>query len=342
MAAGGLVSGAGFLLLGQARDFFQFLLVRWLLVSPGDALMGPMVVNVTISRWFVRMRGRALALAGMGHGLAKVGMPLLAASLIAYVGWRTVWTVFGLATLALVVGPSLLFMRRRPEDMGLLPDGRPRAQHESEAPAKDSGRARSQRSVIADVSWSRREALRTPAFWLIVVTFGVANVGVTGLNLHVFAFVSDQGHPAMVAALVMSVIAFMQFSTPIVWGILAERGNIGRLIMAKFLIQAAGISWALSASDVPSLYAGFFLYGIGMGGTSILSEMIWANYFGRISLGKVRGMGSFLTHIFAASGPPFFGLLFDATQSYLLSFSLFIGMLIVSALLSLFLRPPRK
>jgi hypothetical protein len=54
-----------------------------------------------------------------------------------------------------------------------------------------------------------------------------------------------------------------------------------------------------------------------MGGTSILAEMIWANYFGRISLGKIRGMGSLLTHAFSAGGPPFFGFLFDATKSYL-------------------------
>src|SRR5918995_636930 len=67
MAAGGLVSGAGFLLLGQANSFWQFLLWRWLLVSPGDALMGSMVINVSIARWFVRMRGRALAIASMGH-----------------------------------------------------------------------------------------------------------------------------------------------------------------------------------------------------------------------------------------------------------------------------------
>lgn len=341
MAAGGLVSGAGFLLLGQARHFWQFLLFRWLLVSPGDALMGSMVVNVSISRWFVRMRGRALALAAMGHGLAKVGMPLLAASLIVHAGWRTAWVVFGLLTLGLVVGPSLLFMRRRPEDMGLLPDGRSRAPQETGAPTHQVGSART-RSAIADVAWSRREAVRTPAFWLIITTFGVASVGVTGLNLHVFSFVSDQGYPAMVAALVMSIIAFMQFSTPIVWGLLAERSNIGRLIMAKFLIQAAGLLLALSGPGLFSLYAGFFLYGIGMGGTSILSEMIWANYFGRISLGKVRGIGSLLTHGFAAGGPPFFGLLFDSTQSYFLSFSIFIGMLLVSAFLSLFLRPPEK
>ena len=342
MAAGAIVSGAGFLLLGQARDFSQFLFFRWLLVSPGDALMGNMVVNVSISRWFVRMRGRALALAGMGHGLAKVGMPLLAASLIVHAGWRTAWVVFGLLTLGLVVGPAVLFMRRRPEDMGLLPDGRSHAQHENEAPANESEAVRRSRSAIADVVWSRREALRTPAFWLIVTTFGVAHVGVSGLNLHVFAFVSDQGHPAMVAALVMSIIAFMQFSTPIVWGVLAERSDIGRLIMAKFLIQAAGISLALSVPGLFPLYAGFFLYGIGMGATSILSEMIWANYFGRISLGKIRGMGLLLTHAFSAGGPPFFGFLFDSTQSYFLSFSIFIGLLIASAFLSSLLRPLKK
>jgi MFS family permease len=341
MAAGGLISGAGFLLLGQARDFSQFLFFRWLLVSPGDSLMGSMVVNVSISRWFVRMRGRALALAGMGHGLAKVGMPLLAASLILHTGWRGAWTVFGLVTLGLVVGPALLFMRRRPEDMGLLPDGA-RAQPNSGASVSERGSARTSRTATDNVVWSRREALRTPAFWLIVITFGVAHVGVTGLNLHVFSFVSDQGHPAMVAAFVMSTIAFMQFTTPMVWGLFAERWNLGKLIMAKFLIQAVGILWALSDPGVLSLYAGFFLYGIGMGGTSILAEMIWANYFGRISLGTIRGMGSLLTSVFSAGGPPFFGILFDYTQSYYLSFSIFIGMLFASALLSLFLRPPKK
>src|SRR5918997_1257330 len=341
IAAGGLVSGAGFLLLGQARDFWQFAIVRWLLISPGDTLMGSLVVNVSISQWFVRMRGRALALAGMGHGLAKVCMPVLAASLIVYTGWRGAWVVFGVITLVLVVGPSLLFMRRRPEDMGLLPDGR--STRESERlPVDHSNALKARRSAGEEVTWSRAEALRTRAFWLIVTTFGVAHVGVTGLNLHVFSYVSDQGHAAMVAALVMSIIAVMQFSTPMVWGVLAERANVARLIMAKFLVQAFGILLALSDPGVVSLYAGFFLYGIGMGGTSILAEMIWANYFGRLSLGTIRGMGSLITSAFSAGGPPFFGLLFDLTQSYSLSFSIFIGMLFASALLSLYLHPPSK
>lgn len=339
IAAGGLISGAGFLLLGQARDFWQFALARWLLISPGDALMGSMVVNVSISQWFVRMRGRALALAGMGHGLAKVCMPLAAASLILYVGWRGAWAVFGVVTLALVVAPSLLFMRRRPEDMGLVPDGQSR-----EAPQSSAGSASKRRSpptAAGDIVWTRREALGTSAFWLIVIAFGVSHVGVTGLNLHVFSYVSDQGHSPMVAASVMSIIAVMQFGTPMVWGLLAERINVARLIMAKFLVQAVGVLLALSNPDLVALYAGFFLYGIGMGGTSILAELIWANYFGRVSLGKIRGIGSLITSTFSACGPPFFGLLYDATQSYALSFGIFIGMLLASAGLSLLLRPPK-
>jgi MFS transporter, OFA family, oxalate/formate antiporter len=340
MAAGGLISGIGFICLGQARDFTQFMLVRWLLISPGDSLMGAMVVNVTISRWFVRMRGRALAIAGMGHGLAKVCMPVMAATLMLYVGWRGSWVVFGVFALLLVVAPAVLFMRRSPEEMGLLPDGGP--VEVGEAVATPHKRRYAKRTGADNVEWSRREALRTPVFWLIATTFGVAQIGVTGLNLHVFSYVTDQGHPTLVAASVMSIIAVMQFSTPIVWGMLADRMDNGILNMAKCALQGAGLLLALSLPGLAPLYAGFFIYGIGMGGTAVLAETIWADFFGRISLGKIRGMGSLVTNLFSAGGPPFFGLLFDYTESYYLSFNIFIGMLFTSAMLSLCLRPPTK
>ena len=340
MAAGGLISGAGFICLGQARDFIQFMLVRWLLISPGDSLMGSMVINVSIARWFVRMRGRALAIAGMGHGLAKVCMPVMAATLMIYVGWRGSWVVFGVFALLLVVVPAVLFMRRSPEEMGLLPDSG--LVEVREAVARSQKRRYAKRTGADNVEWSRHEALRTPVFWLIASTFGVAQIGVTGLNLHVFSYVTDLGHPTLVAASVMSIIAVMQFSTPIVWGMLADRMDNGILNMAKCALQGAGLLLALSLPGIAPLYAGFFIYGIGMGGTAILAETIWADFFGRISLGKIRGMGSLVTSLFSASGPPFFGLLFDYTQSYYLSFSIFIGMLFTSAVLSLCLRPPTK
>ncbi|HEX9445191.1 MAG TPA: MFS transporter [Candidatus Binatia bacterium] len=340
MAAGGLISGAGFICLGQTRDFIQFALVRWLLVTPDDSLMGSLVVNVSIARWFVRMRGRALAIAGMGHGLTKVCMPVVAAALLLYVGWRGSWAVFGVFALLLVVAPALLFMRRSPEEMGLLPDGGP--VEPKGAVAAPPKRRYAKRTGADNVAWSRREALGTPVFWLIAGTFGVAQIGVTGLNLHVFSYVTDQGHPVLVAATVMSVIAFMQFATPIVWGMLADRMDNGVLNMAKCALQGAGLLLALSLDGLAALYAGFFIYGIGMGGTAVLAETIWADFFGRTSLGKIRGMGSLVTSAFSAAGPPFFGLLFDYTQTYDVSFNIFIAMLFISAVLSLCLRPPTK
>ena len=56
--------------------------------------------------------------------------------------------------------------------------------------------------------------MRTPTFWLLVITFGIASMGVSGLNLHVYPYVTDLGHPPVIAATVMSVIASMQLASP--------------------------------------------------------------------------------------------------------------------------------
>jgi hypothetical protein len=238
-----LISGAGFICLGQAQGFIQFMLVRWLLISTGDSLMGSMVVNVSIARWFVRMRGRALAIAGMGHGLAKVCMPVAAATLMLYVGWRGAWVVFGVFALLLVVAPALLFMRRSPEEMGLLPDGGPVEVKAAVAtPKKTSPRQAHRRRQC------RVEPARSAAHAGLLAHrqhLRVAQIGVTGLNLHVFSYVTDQGHSTLVAASVMSIIAFMQLSTPIVWGTLADRMDNGILNMAKCAFQGAGLLVAL-------------------------------------------------------------------------------------------------
>src|SRR5258706_16249210 len=231
-------------------------------------------------------------------------------------------------------------MPHTPKKMELLREG---GQGKSKAKVATQKKPRHAKRTGADnVEWSRPEALRTPVFWLIASTFGVAQIGVTGLNLHVFSYVTDQGHPTLVAASVMSIIAIMQFSTPIIWGTLADRMDNGILNMAKCALQGVGLLLALSLPGMVPLYAGFFIYGIGMGGTAVLAETILADFFGRISLGKNRGMGSLVTSLFSAGGPPFFGLLFDYTESYYLSFSIFIGMLFTSAVLSLCLRPPIK
>jgi len=87
---------------------------------------------------------------------------------------------------------------------------------------------------------------------------------------------------------------------------------------------------------------GFFLYGTGLAGSFVLREVIWANFFGRVSLGKVRGLSLFFSHLFAASGAPFFGFLHDRMGSYNISFTIFSCALFTSAFLILFAKPPIK
>jgi nitrate/nitrite transporter NarK len=341
MAGGALVAGVGLVLLSQVGAFWQFLLLRWILVTVGGVFMCHMVVSVTVARWFVRKRGRAIAIAGLGQGVSKVFIPIVTAALFVWLGWRSTWTIFGVVTLALVVIPALVFMRRSPEEMGLKPDGID-APDEPLASLVSKGETAAAPHAAADESiWTWQEVLRTRTFWIICFIYGMANVGIAGLNLHVFAYVTDIGFETIVAATVMSIIASSQLGSTMVWGFVSERMEIRRASMLMFLIQSTGLALALAGNQVAALYGGFFFYGIGLGGSWVLQEIIWATYYGRVSLGMVRGLGILVTHAFGAAGAPFFGFIHDATGSYLPSFVAFIIALAVSAFLSLAVRAPR-
>jgi len=342
MVSGAAIAGIGFLFLGYIDSFVQFTAIRLTLVTFGDVAMGYMVVNVVVAQWFVRMRGRAFAFTSMGVGFAKVCMPILAAWLLVSLGWRQTWMVFGILTMALLVLPALLVIRRTPEDMGLRPDGAAEPVIDVDSIAPDKKKPRESFTSDLETLWTRAEAVRTSAFWLLVITFGISSVGVTGLNLHVYPYVTDIGHSPVVAATVMSVIASMQLASPLVWGFVAERIDPRIAAMLRFVVQGIGLALAISTSSLICLYAGFFLYGIGLGGNMVLPDLLWASYFGRRSLGKIRGLGLFISHMLAALGPPFFGFLFDITGGYGLSFAIFGAALATSAVLSLMLRPPRR
>lgn len=341
MVIGTAIVAVGYFLLTYVESFAQFVWIRLTLVTLGDSMMGYMVVNVIIAQWFTRYRGRALAISSMGVGFAKVCMPVVAASLIVWLGWRQTWFAFGLITLGLLVVPALLIIRRTPEAMGLVPDGAEEATGVRVVTSKKAATADAGTGA-QEVVWTRGEAARTTAFWLLVITFGISSIGVTGLNLHVYSYVTDLGYSAVIAATVMSIIASMQLVSPLAWGLLADRIGARYAATLRFVIQGIGLAVAVLTGELVWLYAGFLLYGIGLGGNMVLPDILWADYFGRHSLGKIRGMGLLISHFLAAIGPPFFGFLFDITRGYGLSFAIFGAVLVISALLSLMLKPPQR
>ena len=340
IVSGALVAGAGYLLLSQVQEFWQFMVIRWLPITVGDTLLGYMVVNVMISRWFIRKRGRALSIANTGTAIAKVAMPLVAVALFAWVGWRNTWLLFGLVTLAAVVLPAFLLVRRSPEDMGLQPDGDlalPPA-----IPRGDAGKTETVPASPVEVSWTRKEAVRTGTFWLLVVTYGTVTFGIIGLNLHVYPYMTDIGYPPRVAATVLGMMALTQMAGNLGWGVVGERIDVRKAAAAQFLLQVVGLGLALAPIGPTLVYAGFLIYGFGLGGILVIRELLWAHYFGRVSLGRVRNLGILITRSFTTIGPPFFGFFHDYTGTYFLSFAVFIAALLLSAVLVLAIRPPRK
>jgi len=339
LVLGVAMESTGLMLSSLVHSFWQFALVRCSLVIAGEALLSSLVINVTIAQWFVRKRGRAMGIANLGTGIAKFSIPLCAASLFVLIGWRKTWAVFGILAPILVVLPALIFLRRRPEDVGLHPDG--------DAPLEKFNAAAAQRPADdsqaggSEAIWTRGQALRLPTFWLLVVTFGIASVGIAGLNLHIFSYVTDIGYSPIVAASFMSTIAVTQLGSTLIWGMLADKFDIRRVSCIQFLIQGVGLITAITSSRIEITYVGFFLYGTGLAGSFVLREVIWANFFGRNSLGTVRGLSLFFSNLFAASGAPFFGFLHDVTGSYNLSFTIFSCALFTSSLLILLAKRPR-
>ena len=341
LVLGVLMEGAGMLLSSLVQSFWQFVVVRCTLVIAGEALLGSLVINVTLAQWFVRKRGRAMGIANLGTGVAKLTIPIAAASLFVLVGWRYTWAIFGILAPLLVVAPALVFVRRRPEDIGLLPDGDSPAAG-AEEPQKFAGAKVSQPAVDSEVTWSRGEVARLPTFWMLVITFGIASVGIAGLNLHIFSYVTDIGHSPLVAASFMSTIALTQLGSTLVWGTLADKFDIRKVSCIQFLIQGVGLVTAITSRRIEVAYIGFFLYGTGLAGSFVLREVIWANFFGRNSLGTVRGLSMFFSNLFAASGSPFFGFLYDRMGSYDLSFAIFSCALFTSAILVLLSKRPQN
>jgi len=123
MVVGATIAGIGIMAQGWVTEIWQFYLVYGVLGSLGMMAMGGLVTSTTVSKWFVRKRGRATAIVMAGLPMGGAVLVPVTQFVISNYGWRGAWVVLGLLVWVLVVPLAALFMRRTPEDMGLRPDG---------------------------------------------------------------------------------------------------------------------------------------------------------------------------------------------------------------------------
>jgi MFS family permease len=286
-----------------------------------------------LPKWFVRKRGRVLGIAAMGPGLGPMIFPVSIQSLIEFTDWRTAWFVLGIVAIAILVPMSFL-VRTRPEDMGLLPDG-------DIVPPEERGEGRPRQPRRLE-GLTRSEGIRTPAFWLIVVSFMLVGIGIGGFHANLVPFFQDAGLSAGTAALSGTAFAICSVSTRPVWGILAERVPV-RYILGPLLIMAAGsVLLVLNVGGKPSMLIAAGVHGVAIGAYISLQGLVVADYFGRSHLGAINGMiRPFMTGAGALS-PLMIAVLFDLRDSYTVAFLIIAVGWLFAGVLMFMASPPAK
>ena len=318
------------------QSLWQWLVLNGVILTISAAMVGNLVVNVTLSKWFVEKRGRMIGFAAMGVSFAGVALTPLATVLVDVAGWREAWRILA-AGAVLLVFPISFLMRRAPEDHGLYPDGKT-----AEEVAAGGGEAA---AVDFASSLTRQQAMRTAAFYLIVFGFGFGVLSIGMMLVQTIPFMSDAGYSRTVASLMITVASIPALISKPIWGYFIDKTDAQKMSALGFLLTAVAlvlIVFSVRSRIDPLVYFAFFLLGCGWGGLIPLQEVVWASFFGRRHLGAVRSAGLPFTLVLGASSPLLTSLYFDHVGNYDGAFLAVAGLGVLAVILTLSARRPAR
>lgn len=295
----------------------------------GFAGPGALVIVVPVAKWFVRRRPLAMSIMSMGSPLGAVLFIPLSQAFIDGWGWRASWVILAVMGAAIVL-PLALLVRRQPEDMGLYPDGDTAAAHSAIV----------QRAGTQEVSYTVRQATRTLTFWQLVVVFALMNLAMSSVGLHRIPHFTDQGISARLVSFATSGDAIAATAATIVAGRLMQRYAARFVGAAGLALIAVSVFLTILADSVPMMFVSMATFGLAAGSMIVLQNFLWADYFGRMHAGGVRGASMPVTLAFSAAGPPIAGYVYDFTGSYDPIWWVGIFLMLGGAVLLLVTRPP--
>ena len=311
------------------------------LYVPGRAVFSSPLelgTSTAVSNWFIRRRPMGLAYMGVIQGIGLTIFPVIAQVLIDGWGWRTAWLAVGIFTLSTGIIPMLLLMARRPEDMGLEAD--PEKDHRT-VPTSDVAAAGAPPSASnTESNYTVRQALATRAFWLLAIFSVFGFVVQAGVSLHQVPHYIGQGVPTHLAALTASTFAFGQVPGGVFWSFWARRVPLRVLLsVAAATMSVGAIGTGFSSSLSTGIPMGFLL-GVGVGGIHLLLRLTWADYYGRLHLGSIRGLTLPAQIGGQAIGPIIAGFMYDSTGGYETPFTAFGIIVAFAAVMVLTATPP--
>lgn len=302
--------GLGFMLLSTIDTLLGFY-GAFILIALGSSMCGFFPINVALINWFERQRARALSALSLGLAFGGIFVPVVGWSLMEF-GWR--YTAFGSGVIAIAIGlPLAMVMRNRPEDYGETVDGNP-AKPLSEEVVNDPG------SPSRD--FTAREALRTPAFWLLSLGHGFALFVVGAVNVHAIAHMKEALHYTVsAAALVITLVTLFQIGGVLIGWAIGDRFEKRFIAAVCMLMHMLGLLSLTYASSLVWVVAFAVLHGIAWGLRGPFMHAIRADYFGRSAIGMILGLSFMIIVIGQIGGPMLAGMLADLTGNYRTGFT---------------------
>ena len=295
----------------------------------------PIGASTVSARWFITKRGRAIGVIFFWGAIGGLVFTMLSAQMIDHFGMKAAWITIGLVVFGVSLAPCLFLVVERPEDMGLLPDNAhtPRGE-ESPKQAKVM-------TVSSDEeSWSLAEAMKTKAFWILFF-MGMAMFCVnTGTNVHIGAYYRDQGLTLAFAAVAISFSWLVAAFGSVVWGWVLEKMQARRAYSVIFVILGVSTLYLLTVDSAAKALVAAGLIGAVSSGSNVIISILYADYYGRNSLGRIRGVSETGVLLGQAVGPLLAGILFDSRGTYSFVFILFGGLALACSLLVLTAKPP--
>jgi MFS family permease len=255
---------------------------------------GSLTINATLmtAQWFVRKRGRAMALMGLGFPVSVAVLPQVARFLIDHAGWREAYMVLGVMVWVLVLPIAAFVMRERPEAMGLYPDGDDRP---------PEGEAEFTQDMLTQPD--TRPVLSSPLFWALVLPLSVTGLVGTGMIFHQVSIFEERGLSATAAAAVFVPYAIVSAASSIFAGYFIDRvGPKPVYVVAMLLLLGAmGMSFFINSLALGAAYAASL--GMASGASQVVGSVAWAHYYGRFGLGRVQGSAMMVNIAASALGP---------------------------------------
>ena len=333
MPAGLVIAGTCFLLLAGVSSVWQFYAAYVVARAVSNPVLIGLVPRTAAVNFFRRRRNIALAMVSTFRPIAgAINIQLFALIAISQ-SWRDGFRYLGLFSFALVL-PVVLLMRRRPEDLGLQPDGAP-------APSP-AGRAATASSAAAEVSWTVREAMQTRAFWLIVATASVGTLASSSVGFSLVPYlVEDAGLSAITAAGVLSFATVMSIAN-VGWGYLSDKFTPRRCLMVTMLGSGALLAYLNAVDSLAGALVFALAWGAFSGAVGSMENMMLAQYYGRDSYGSLLGMFAPFQTAALGLGPSAAALLREYSGGYTMLYLVMVGAYAASAGLLYLARAPRR